>query len=710
MSADSTSIAPSVFERRQLMEIARDRFRAAGRRRFRGTLIDNCALAPMGKGHGNDGKPFDIETACYLKPVVEAYHLPTTRKVVIMAGVKTVKSFFLEMAAAYHLCHSVGDVMIYFGTGEVADDVSTTRILDYFAGIPSYQEKMAAIVSRFDATMGAIKFPDKTLFIKPANLANTQQKNLGFMGIQDAFVTERSGMIDQGIERTTQYATEKKIVIESQGGEKGFDFDRHYEDTDQRELHVDCPCCGKSHIFNWKVYDEQSMTRPDDFVATLPNAECGVRPSSEALRRVESADPKKSVREKLTAELLKPERRVAGFKRGADELIKLPDGDYNQAAVLRETFFECFHCGGHWRDDGEFGATRIALDRSSHYIAANPKALASNVGFNFPQWINRRIPWGNIMLEKLKRQRIASELGNYEPIKQWWQKFAARTWDKDIGARSPEKIGATIYEIDPKVKHPGEVCRITGIDFQFNGTHMPYQAWAIGDGHRPRLLHCEWIKAPSGFTDHLAREFCKLRARELNKQWGIEPQNCMIDAAHRPDLVREWAAEDAVFAKIRAGNRIIQKWVSYGLLMGDDRVSYKWAHPGRKATLERFKQYEWVNVDIVKDGRRMRIPIHHRLWSNFSIKEIAERWRDGDGAPKIEVHPNFLKDAGKEGFDAQMKSERQMPWKGRPGKLRYDNEGRPNHFWDGFCMVMVRMDELGFLNSFGPPPEADDEK
>lgn len=410
---------------------------ALGRAPFRGTMIDNCSGAPMGKGHKNDGQPFDIETACYLKPIVEAYHRPGVRKIVIKSGVKTLKSFFVELAAAHYLCHLVGDVTIYFGTGEMADDQSTTRILNYFEGIESYKEKLKTIIGQWDFTMSAVKFPDKTFRIKPANLGNTQGVNLGFVGVCDAFVTEATGMIDQAIERTTQYADDKKIVLESQGGEKGFDFDRHYDDTDQGELHVICPICHSPHIFNWKAFDPEYMTRPEDFVLIPPL----VIPSLDHAAWITHHRPL----------LMSAARRVAGFKRGPDELIKFDSGDYNEAAILRETHFECYHCGGIWRDDGEFGPTRIALDRSSHYIPARADALPENVGFNIPQWINRRLPWGKIMLENLKRHKVNKELGNIEPLKQWWQKFAGRTWDPEmLNRRQKIELIPGSYETNPE--------------------------------------------------------------------------------------------------------------------------------------------------------------------------------------------------------------------------------------------------------------------
>lgn len=245
---------------------------------FRGSFVENAATAAMGKGHNNDGQPFDINTACYLKPIVQAYHQASTEFIALLGGVKTLKSFMVELAAAYQVAHGRGDVIIYFGSGEVADETATTRILDFNKQIPSYAEKLATASGQYDQTMSAVKFPDKTFFIKPANLANVQQKNVEFLGMQDAFVTGDTGMIDQSLARTTQYQGTRKIFLESQGGEKpvegvtgGFDFDRFYhQQTDQRELHVNCPCCGRSHIWNWRVWDVEEMTRPNEFQATLP--------------------------------------------------------------------------------------------------------------------------------------------------------------------------------------------------------------------------------------------------------------------------------------------------------------------------------------------------------------------------------------------------------------------------------------------------------
>jgi hypothetical protein len=212
---------------------------------FRGGAVDNLERAAMGKGHGNNNEPFDLESACYLKPIFKAYdEARRDRKrlfLVVFAGVKTMKSFVQEVCACDHVCNARGDVALFFFSGETAGTGSTTRIMDYFNGVPRFAAKIETLRSRFDDTMGAVKFPDKTLFILAANMGNTQQKNLAFVGLQDAFLTGTTGMIKEMQARTTQYAKECVIFLESQGGEKGDDFDRAYEDTNQQELHVTLP-------------------------------------------------------------------------------------------------------------------------------------------------------------------------------------------------------------------------------------------------------------------------------------------------------------------------------------------------------------------------------------------------------------------------------------------------------------------------------------
>lgn len=668
-------------------------FEAQGRS-FRGGAIENLGGAPMGKGHDNANQPFDLETACYLKPIFAEYDRAiangTRLKLVLKAGVKTIKSFTLEVCTADHTCNRNGDAAIFFGTESAAETTATTRILDFFRGIPRFQNKMETLRSRFDDTMGALKFPDKTLFILAANLGNCQQKNLGFAGLQDAFVTGTTGMIEEMIARTTQYEKEAIIFLESQGGEKGFDFDRHYEDTDQRELHVICPGCGQSHIFNWKSFDEASMTRPEDFQATLPKSVASSLLKSESRQKA---------RKELTAALLRPERRVAGFKRGPDELIKFEGGDYNEAAILRETHFECFHCGSIWRDTPD---VREALDRSSHYIAARTDALPYNIGFNVPQWINRRLSWGPMMLEKLIRQKYAAEFGNYEPLKQWWQKTAGRTWENVMVMREPT---ISVGSYDPNQIIPDEHSRNLTVDCQKHPDQDTVGTfWVVVR-----------VRDTFGNSRQVWRGFCRNwdEVCAVQKKFAIPNARVALDGSKWTPQIMLMAASKYEMVTGTFMGRAQEVPSCWRIFFGDDARSFR--HPsGREVQMLSYAPTRSVKMQVMAaDGKRLSLYLKTTRWSNLAYELILDNIRLGmPGMPKFEIMDRkFLTGPGdKEGFcDNQAKEtknftyDKQMKARYRGeerGKEKYlDVAGAEPHYRDCELMQLVQQDMDGMLGT-----------
>lgn len=668
---------------------------------FRGGAVDNLERAPMLKGHGNDGRPFDPETACYTKPIFKEYDDAVRNrrrlKLVLKAGVKTVKSFTGEVCAADHVCNRKGDAAIFFGTEATAKTGSTTRILDFFrgndalgGGIPRFKRKLQTITNRFDETIGELKFPDKTLFILAANLPNCQQKNLAFVMLQDAFLTGTTGMIKEMMARTTQYAREAIIFIESQGGESHFDFDAEYDDTDQRELHVACPLCGSAHAFNWRAFDEDAMTRPDDFVPTPPL----IVPSLDHAAWIAHHRPI----------LLSKDRRVAGFKRGPDERIKLPSGDYDDAAVIRETHFECFHCGGAWVDDGEDGPTRVALDRSSHYVATRKHALPSDVGFNVPQWINRRLPWGPMMLEKLKAHKTASDSANYMALKIWWQKVAARTWSRAAVAQRDAAMVTGSYETDPEKRTLPD-----GSLEQGRNCIIDCQK-ALEAGPEEDRMGSFWVIIEAvnkrGDSYDLARCFCRSRAEvvALIKKWKVPAGRVCIDGRKWTRDVLQWAGEQFEWVttspELRklypVGDKFRQCW---RVFLGDDTPHYR-----HGKVLKPYSVGHPHQVVVNDDGKNVSVMVYTYLWSNLSVSDqLHDIMLGGDGKPKINTLDRGRLDAqtqemetGDRTYERQMNAEYRTQ---KRGKDYWEKKRPDNHYLDCRKMGLVRKMMDGLLGS-----------
>ena len=634
---------------------------------FYGGCVANLGNAPMGKGHGNDGLPFNPDTAHYLKPVFAAYDNPATRKIVIMAGVKTVKSFSAEIMAAHYTCHGNGDVAIYFGSGDVADDQATTRIFDYYRGIPSFRRKLATIgtggSSRFQITNGAIKFPDKTLRILPANLSNTQGLNLGCVVVCDAFITGTTGMIDQAIARTTQYPDDKKVIIESQGGERGddfiFDFDRHYEDTNQQELHVKCPCCLKYQIWNWKGWHR---VRDD-------GSHCG-------------------------------------FMRGDN--AKLESGEYDERAILRETHYECFDCRGKWYDTPE---TREALDKSAGepggYVPVKPDAHPSRVGFNFPQWINQRLPWGEMMLDKMRADENFRTFGTYELRKIWWQKTAARTYAKEIDAPRASVVTGS-YDVKDKI--PNEASRSMAVDCQQDDVATA----ASGKSTMGHFWYVARAIDKSGNMFQLARGYATSVGewQEVQKRLEIPNENVGIDAGFWRNEVIDMAAKNIAQYKrlVRKHGRWIEvmRLSTYTVLVGSGKRT-SWRHKdGRHRSVSpeqtQSRRIEWQGKPL-----EIKIPLYE--WSNLTVKDqLSELIRGGQGRAEFKSLSRaqlpeavLLKESGNLTYENQMAAEFRTEKKGVPF---WDKSRKDNHYFDCEAMALVLFGLGGFLGVAAAPETA----
>jgi len=409
-------------------------------------------------------------------------------------------------------------------------------------------------------------------------------------------------------------------------------------------------------------------------------------------------------RQELTATLKAENRRRCGFKRGEDELIKHEDGTYNEAAILRETYFECYHCGSAWRDDGEFGRTRIALDESSHYVAANPQALGCNVGFNVPQWINRRLSWGKIMLEKLKAQKLAAEFGNYGPLMRWWQKTAARTWDEDELRRNREvALNVGSYETDPEKLMPDFHSRDMGVDCQkkLGPDGLPVDEDVVGSFW---WIIREFDK--HGNSRQLARGFAESWEEWIaeQKRWKVPNTRVAIDSAKWTPSIMMKAAMEFEMVTPAVPHPLTQRKDPYAscwrLFFGDKRGEFK-----VQGQLRNVSEGNATAPFFVQDkaGRRFPVRLFKYRWSNLAFeKQLDAIMERTPGMPKWETLPRETlpakvqqKETGILTFEQQLSARYKTTVRGAD---KYEDiAGREAHYRDCELMLLARASQDGLL-------------
>lgn len=611
-------------------------------RSFRGEIYEFNPNAPMGKGYSNDGKPFNIEEACYLKPPFRAVRNPNKRKHVWKAGVQSLKTFGAEKSSTFLIVNEPGDMCIYDCDADAARDHCKSRLLPMLRGTPGIEAMIAEVENRHDISTTEFYLPGMTLRMWPLNESSTQRITLRYVIIHDAFLSKCSGMIEHAIARTTQHPKDKKIIIESQGSEEGDDFDRQFLSTDQGILHVACPLCGEYQPFEFE-------------------------------RRRDNGT-------------------FSGFQRGPDEKVLLPDGGYNAAAILRETYYECFFCRGAWRDNPH---TRAHLDESSKYVPANPDADPENCGFNWPNWINRRIPWGgdSVMMGYLSAKRALKDFGIDEPIKQWYQKRAAKTWSD-------------------RLEHPTLVIP-TGVDVNA----------AIPNEHHKGIIidvqqHKELKDVPGTFwyevyaADKLGSSFQLERGfveswealDVIQNKWKIRNSFVCIDGAKwTPEIIKQVAVRRKQERVVNFYTKQeIDVWQTWRVLMGDGRAT-SFPHkeqsgkPAHRAWSE-ATPYPQVILNDKGKGEMVRVPVYR-----FSVLSITDQLHalliGGGDKPRFvalrreQCSPETQsKESGDMAYDLQMSAEARMIDKGKPvwKKIRPNN-----HYHDLAKMRLVRMGMAG---------------
>ena len=625
--------------------------------RFAGEIWESDATVPMGMGYAKDvqGKPFDIESAQYLKPVFRAIRNPTKRKIVLRGAVQTLKTFVVEKSAIYFARHDPGDMTFYDCDLEAAIDHAKTRMGPLLKSIPGLAAQFEEVLksNRFDITTTEFILPGMTLRLWPLNLSSTQRMTLRYVCISDAFLSKNTGLLEQAIARTTQHLLDKKVIIESQGSDEDDDFDRQFNDTDQASLWVNCPLCGAAQEFVWEA-------RRDDGT-------------------------------------------FAGMQRGPDELVKLPEGGYDAQAVLEHTHYECLHCRGRWDDTP---AIREAVDHSSHYVAANPTANPENAGFMWPRWINRRLGWGETMLKYLVAKQAHTTFGNIDPIRQWYQKCAARTWSERLVQKkisilsqshaglSPEDWAALLLSVDCQ---QGDVAGKTG--------KFWWELRAIG--HNRKII----AQLDRGFADSWQEWW------DVQERFKVENENVGIDCGNYLDEILDaaaarhrWVWRDILNPDgTRSGQQTKTSSV-WKLLRGNGlRNSFPWGERQARA----FSKPIWHQRRIPYDGGHaaiIKIPVYE--WSNLSVKDHFYRLLTGGAnMPEFRALPhdkltpkNQEKERGDLIYETQLQNQYRVRERNRDKWI----ETSPNvHYADTGCQCVVLLDMGGFLGLPTVPDTSD---
>lgn len=674
-------------------KLVRSALRKFGRS-FEGEIYEDDRDVPMIPAYSNDGKPFDIETCCYWKEPFQVANRDSTRLIVLRAANQIFKTGFCEMVGKHKIKHDPDHMCFYDWTILACNDHAKTRLMPMFKSIPGLGEIIQRVEddNRHEVTNTDIMLPGMILRVRPLNEASTQRITLRYIFIHDASLSERSGQIRRAKIRATQFSGRELVVIESQGGkveqDNPDDFTAQMNTTDERLLFVNCPECNSAMQYKWEHY------RPDNFIAIPPKSVASLDHSSWITHH--------------TQLLLQPERRRCGFKTDPADLM---DGQkHDDSAVLATTHYECPHCGSRWEDDGVNGSTRRAIDRSSHYHASRTNVLPGMVGFSIPCWINTRIRWGEIMLEKI-RADVAHQNGDELLLQDWTQKRAGETWNP---AAAKVKFNPVTATTDPLKAIPNERFRYMTVDCQkdrqlsaIKGTDMTGHFW----------VHAGAVDQ-KGNEQQLWRAYCTswdewiAKAEEL----GIPVMNISVDGGYKPDEVLNQAAAHAKLTDevdpqgLKTGRKF---WATWTMMKGDDAHTFRWKDGYRRL----FSESKIEPVILETDGKRVPIDVNVIWWSNFRVKNILhETLMENPRYPKLSRLPDgspLLSDKTRSMEVGDFTWQRQMEAEalgtdglGKSAKMKWQPLHKQKHQRDNLCMGIVKKLQAGMFGAVSAPEQS----
>ena len=393
--------------------------------------------------------------------------------------------------------------------------------------------------------------------------------------------------------------------------------------------------------------------------------------------------------------LLSDDRRWAGFKRGDDAIIKLKDGTYDESAVMRETYYECFHCGGRWDDNPK---TRYELDKSSHYVATNPNALPGYVGFSWPAWCGQRLKWGGeqVMLGYLRAKQIKEKIGRNEELKQWHQKSAAKSWNPKLESIFRQR-NQNSYDV-ALAKH--DAWRLFGV---IDNQKDLAQQWCVF-----------WAAKKNGSVKQIWRGSLNGLAAVREKQLSFG-----LDASGKPILKDQWMFLDGRYLPEQIARHIAENkyghwatyegervWMAWNLLQGS-KLEYH-THEEVQDKTKKFIVGDPNSREYQVDGKYVEILIYP-----FSATATGQRFeasRDGTGLETLflERQENEPPDDHELSHHSQIYSNKLVESKSfapRDARMRYVPvpPSSPDHYFHiGRMMEAVR--ELWLIDGIYAAP------
>lgn len=408
---EQNSVDKRIAELGDIKSEAENALRRAWQPPFLGQIYEYARRINLQQGYGVKGT-FDVSRSNYMRKPFESLLDRTKRKVIVKKAIRTGGSMISDLFVPYIVDNDPGDILLLQQDDDAAKKYMDTRLNPLLDSIPSIRsilenlprDKRQKCMFSIDGVMSFI--------CGGLNEGNVQSLGKRYVIIDEGWMARRNGLIGQACARTEDYPFNSKVLLISQGGFAGDDFEVQWDNSTQYLRGWVCPHCNK--LQPW----EFSGQRED-------GSYYGITWDKDAKRK---------------------------------------DGTWDMKRVAETTRAECKYCGHGVPDTSEW---RGLLDDNGEYILSK-NGLSDTVGYWWPSMASRTTSTWGTLAGKYLAAKAQLKLGNKLPMVEFVQKNMARAWDEEQNTQEIHMLMSGDYnptEFKDKA-WPGEKRRSMQIDCQ----------------------------------------------------------------------------------------------------------------------------------------------------------------------------------------------------------------------------------------------------
>jgi phage terminase large subunit GpA-like protein len=305
---------------------------------------------------------FDIDSTPWLRWPMLQIADDENKEIIVMAPVGSGKTTMLEGVLPWIIAEEPGPTLITMQTDDDARAWVDTRFHPSLKTNDKVEPLLPTGKNRGNFRKGEILFAHMPLHIGGANLANLQSKSIRWVYGDEVWIW-KDGMLEEA-RRRTHDRWNSRVVLVSQGGSEGDQFDGAFQDALIHDYCFKCPSCDERQTYQWKQVK---------------------------------------------------------FKH-----IKNEAEEWDWDEIKKSVHYECANedCKEKFEDKAE---VRRTLSASGEYVSRNNNAKPGRIAATYPAMAVWWIDWSKLVMEWITAQDARKRL-NLAPLRQFIQKRLAQSW------------------------------------------------------------------------------------------------------------------------------------------------------------------------------------------------------------------------------------------------------------------------------------------